>query len=287
MEHALVLYLHGRALEGRPARLYYAPPHDQALTAVAKPYWFDSTGQSRLDVRPLETMSGHDLVAVDFTGIGEVAREPYPPPDDHTPPVTTTTVTPPANAAGWHDSDVRVDLSATDDLVGVKEIHVQVEDPDGSRRGVASIHPGADTSLAAFTDEGTHDVTYAAVDALGNSEAPRTLRVRLDRTAPAVTGLPQEPCRLWPPNHRLVDVATVAGTDALSGVEDISVTARSDQGDASDAVVLAGHVLLRAERDRGRIRVYTVDATVTDVAGNATRESATCAVEPPPHDGKE
>ena len=46
-EHALIMYLHGRAMEGRPARLYYAFPEDQALTAVAEPYWFDATGQTR------------------------------------------------------------------------------------------------------------------------------------------------------------------------------------------------------------------------------------------------
>ena len=43
-EHALIMYLHGRALEGKPAKLYYAFPAEQALTAVAKPYWFDAAG---------------------------------------------------------------------------------------------------------------------------------------------------------------------------------------------------------------------------------------------------
>ena len=35
------------ALEGLPAKLHYAFPEDQALTAVAKPYWFDAAGESR------------------------------------------------------------------------------------------------------------------------------------------------------------------------------------------------------------------------------------------------
>ena len=46
-EHALIMYLHGRALEGRPASLYYAFPEDEALTAVAKPYWFDAAQEAR------------------------------------------------------------------------------------------------------------------------------------------------------------------------------------------------------------------------------------------------
>jgi hypothetical protein len=282
MEHALILYLHGRALEGRPARLHYAFPHDQALAAVARPYWFDATGQSRTDVGRLETMPGHDLVTVDFTGIGQVPREPYPAPDDHTAPVTTATVEPSANAAGWHHDDVTVSLAATDELVGVKEIHVQVEDPRGLRRGAASVHPGATVTLPAFTDDGVYDLTYFAVDVLGNSEAPRTLRIRVDRTAPAVWGLPRQPCRLWPPDHRFVHVATVRAADALSGVQHVVVTAQSDQDGRGDAVVIRRHVFLRAERDHGRVRVYTVRAWVADEAGNVTQASATCTVERPP-----
>jgi hypothetical protein len=282
MEHALILYLHGRALEGQPARLYYALPHDQALTAVAKPYWFDATGQSRTVVRPLEALAGHDLVAVDLTGIGEVPPAPYPAPDDQAAPTTTATVSPSANASGWHRDDVTVSLAATDELAGVKEIHVQIEDPAGVRQGVASIHPGATATLPTFTGEGTYDLTYYAVDVLGNSEEPRSMRIRLDRTAPTVSGLPEQPCRLWPPNHRLVAVATVVGTDALSGVGEVAITARSNQGDPSDAVVVGARLLLRAERTDGRTRVYTVEATVSDLAGNTTRASATCTVQPPP-----
>ena len=57
-EHALVMYLHGRALEGLPARLHYALPEDQSLTAVAQPYWFQATGQTRTVGAPLEVPSG-------------------------------------------------------------------------------------------------------------------------------------------------------------------------------------------------------------------------------------
>ena len=58
-EHALIMYLHGRALEGLPARLYYAFPQGQALTAVAKPYWFDAAAESRTVSHDLATLPGH------------------------------------------------------------------------------------------------------------------------------------------------------------------------------------------------------------------------------------
>jgi N-acylglucosamine 2-epimerase len=72
-EHALIMYLHGRALEGRPARLYYAFPAEQALTAVARPYWFDAAGESRTVTRDVTTLPGHKVVEVEFTGIGAPA----------------------------------------------------------------------------------------------------------------------------------------------------------------------------------------------------------------------
>jgi hypothetical protein len=72
-EHALIMYLHGRALEGRPAKLYYAFPAEQALTAVAKPYWFDAAGETRTVTRDVTTLPGHKVVEVEFTGIGAPA----------------------------------------------------------------------------------------------------------------------------------------------------------------------------------------------------------------------
>ena len=72
-EHALIMYLHGRALEGRPARLYYAFPAEQALTADAKPYWFDAAAETRTVTRDVTTLPGHKVVEVEFTGIGAAA----------------------------------------------------------------------------------------------------------------------------------------------------------------------------------------------------------------------
>ena len=72
-EHALIMYLHGCALEGKPAKLYYAFPAEQALTAVAKPYWFDAAAETRTVTRDVTTLPGHKVVEVEFAGIGAVA----------------------------------------------------------------------------------------------------------------------------------------------------------------------------------------------------------------------
>jgi hypothetical protein len=280
-EHALIMYLHGRALEGTPAKLYYAFPADQALTAVAKPYWFDAAGEARAVTRDVTTLPGHKVVEVEFSGIGAAAREPYPAPPDTTPPTTTAAVSPDANEAGWHNQQVTLDLTSTDDIVGVKEIHVLLVDRAGLTRDTAVIEPG-DHATVTLDSDGDHDVRYFAVDLLGNREPVQTLRVRVDRIAPAVSGLPSEPCLIWPPNMRMVTVAHVEATDALSGLAGLTVQATADEPSDGDIVIDGGTVQVRAVRDgHGDGRIYTVVATATDVAGNVTSREGSCTV---PHD---
>ena len=143
-EHALIMYLHGRALEGRPASLYYAFPEDQALTAIAKPYWFDAAQEARVVRGDLASLPGRKVVEVAFSGLDAVPPPPYPAPDDTTAPTTIASVVPAASAAGWHHGDVAVSLSAADDTggVGVKEIHAQVVEQDGVVRCHRADRPG-------------------------------------------------------------------------------------------------------------------------------------------------
>ncbi len=284
-EHALIMYLHGRALEGRPARLFYAFPEGQALTAVAKPYWFDAAGETRVVDGAMAALPGHRLVEVEFSGIGAVPPPPYPAPDDITAPTTLATASPAASSAGWHNSDVTVTLAAADDTggVGVKEIHASVTERDGAVRASAVIDPGEELVLPSLSAEGEYDVTFFAVDRLGNQEPPQTLTVRIDRTSPVLAGLPTQPCVIWPPNAKLVHVADVVGSDVLSGLANVSVTGTaSEPAPPRDIVIAGGSVSVRAIRDdEGPGRIYTLLATVTDRAGNATTQQASCLV---PHD---
>lgn len=65
-EHALVSYITTAALEGTPARLYFAVPTGTA--PLLRPYVFD--GHPRVVSRsPLAGFPGHDRIAVDFTDI--------------------------------------------------------------------------------------------------------------------------------------------------------------------------------------------------------------------------
>jgi hypothetical protein len=103
--------------------------------------------------------------------------------------------------------------------------------------------------------------------------------VRLDKTAPLISGLPGD-CRLWPPNHEMVQVADIAAADALTAAPDLVVTGSSNASDdEGDIVIDGGSVDLRAEKaDRGGERDYQIRAMAADAAGNTTVGSAMCVV---------
>jgi hypothetical protein len=214
---------------------------------------------------------------------------PPPPPSssDTAPPTTLASATPGANASGWNNAPVTVALTATDNAggSGVKEVHYSL----GGVLTGSQIVAGASATVT-ISAEGTTTLSYFAVDNAGNQEAAKTLTVRIDRTAPSFAGLPVTGCTLWPPDHRLVQVASVTAADGGAGVAGLTLAATSNEpetgtgdGDiAPDVIVTGGAVQLRAERaGNGAGRVYTITARATDQAGNVATETRTCVV---PHD---
>lgn len=57
------------------------------------------------------------------------------------------------------------------------------------------------------TAEGTTSLSCFATDYAGNVEAAKTQAVRIDRTAPGITGGAAAGCLVWPPDNTLVKVA--------------------------------------------------------------------------------
>ena len=224
---------------------------------------------TRVDGERAELTVSHEGVttvtfrAVDKAGNVSVTRT-LPIRIDKTAPSVDTTATPP-NAAGWNNTDVTVVFAATD---------------GGS--GLATATPQSVT----LTEEGAGQVAQAVfADRAGNSTTA-TYTADIDKSDPALSGMPADGCTVWPPDGRLVLVASVEGSDAVSGVGSFGVTARSDQPNDSrygpQVVIDGGDVWLRAARlGFGGGRTYTVDASVTDLAGNSAQQTATCVV---PHD---
>lgn len=253
----------------------------------------DATGRGPLDGFTAEDVAALGIDPQPFINLGflDASAPPPPPPPppsgDTTPPVTTASATPDANTAGWNNAPVTVTLGATDNAggSGVKEVHYSLSGAATDSRVV----PGASATVT-VSAEGATTLSYFAVDNAGNQEAAKTLTVRIDETAPSFTGLPAPGCRLWPPDHRLVQVASATAADDGAGVAGLTLAATSNEPDAGtgdgdiapDVIVTGGVVQLRAERaGNGAGRVYTVTARASDQAGNVATVTRTCLV---PHD---
>jgi hypothetical protein len=105
---------------------------------------------------------------------------------DVTPPTTTASASPAANAAGWNKANVTVDLSAVDntDGSGVKEITYSAS---GAQTIASTTVAGSSVSGISITAEGTTTLSFFAEDNAGNTEATKTLVLRIDKTAPTVS----------------------------------------------------------------------------------------------------
>jgi hypothetical protein len=194
---------------------------------------------------------------------------------DTTPPVIVPTLTPAPNASGWNLGPVTVTWSVTDPESGI----------------VSSTGCGA-TTISTETPAAGLPITCSAVNGAGLS-ASKTVTVKVDMSAPTISGMPAQGCTIWPPNGKFVTVATVTAADKLSGLASGSfqVTGVSSEPPsnppASDVVITpnasGGFVVqLRADRQgNGPGRTYTLTAKASDIAGNSQTVTATCVV---PHD---
>ena len=188
---------------------------------------------------------------------------------DTTPPTTIATRMPVPNENGWNNGDVTVTLAASDEAggSGVKEIHFSLAGSQGGR-GVVT---GSMASVR-LSSEGSSTLTYFATDNAGNTEAAKTLMVRLDKTAPTVTfGSPTPPANAAGWHNGGVSIA-FAAADSLSGV----------------GVTTPSSPLVLTTEGRG----VTQTVTVADLAGNSatftspavnidkTPPAVTCSVSP-------
>lgn len=185
---------------------------------------------------------------------------------DVTPPTIGGDAAPPANDYGWNNTDVTVTFVAEDALSGLDTV----------------------TAPQPLTEEGAdQEVLGVATDRAGNTAAAGVV-VNIDKTPPEVGGLPEQ-CVLWPPNHKLVTVADLIVTDALSGVVQnraLGVSNEPESGPgygnhAPDVVIEGNSISLRAERYSFGGRTYDLTVTAVDRAGNLFTANVSCRV---PHD---
>lgn len=154
----------------------------------------------------------------------------------------------------------------------------------------------AGTGIAGFAGDGGPALAaqmrtaQLALDSDGNifftDGGNNAVRV-LDNTPPKISGMPAN-CSIWPPNGKMVPVATVTTSDSGAGVASFTVTGASNEPSATPQISItqsasgAYEVSLLADRlGNGSGRIYTLTATARDRAGNAASATATCTV---PHD---
>jgi hypothetical protein len=178
----------------------------------------------------------------------------------------------PAAKNGWYRNPL-VTLAATDRDNDVSYTEYQLDSASNWTRY---------TGPFTVTGDGSHTLLYRSVDQLGHTEATQTLTFKNDATAPVIAGMPVA-CDVWPPNNKMVQVATVTASDATSGLAGAAaIGVSSNEGGSADYRVVGGVVSVRASRSGGGDgRVYVITAHAEDVAGNTADATASCVV---PHD---
>jgi 6-phosphogluconolactonase (cycloisomerase 2 family) len=189
---------------------------------------------------------------------------------DTTPPVIVPQLSGTSGNNGWYRSSVTVTWS--------------VGDPES---GIASLTGCSPTTLT--TDTAGVTLTCSATNGAGlKSSVPVTIKI--DATPPVISGMPAAGCSLWPPNGKMVQVATVTAADALSRLApgSFQVTGTSNEPPSAPEISISpngpGGYIIQLQEDRsgtGTGRIYTLTATASDLAGNTASVTATCTV---PHD---
>ncbi len=231
--------------------------YDLALDPAGNAYISGRAGPAFPTVHPLQASaaSNSDAIVMKFG-----------PPTDTTPPLITPTITGTLGSNGWYTGPVSVSWSVTDPQSGI-----------GSSTGCGP------TTLSASTS-GT-SLTCSATNGAGLSASVK-VTIKIDSALPTIAGMPSAACSLWPPNHKLVVVATVIASAGASGLASFGVTGTSNEpANPGPDIVITGTALqarvvqLRAERlGGGSGRVYTITATATNVAGVTATLTATCVV---------
>ncbi len=202
------------------------------------------------------------------------------PPQDIIPPITAALINGTLGQNGWYVSDVQMTVTSMDNDggSGVKEIHYIID-------AVETVVQGSSASFSIVGD-GTHAVTWYAIDNAGNVEMPaQEMNISIDKTAPSVPAMNTNPSILWPPNHKMVNLVLGGSiADGASGIASTLITVTDEYGIYNMTVPGFGSVFqLEASRDGSDKdgRLYTITAVITDNAGNQSTATTTVLV---PHD---
>lgn len=194
--------------------------------------------------------------------------------------VTVVNTTPTANAG----QDITKEATGPTTSV---TLNGSGSDADGDALTYSWSNGSANSSTTVELGLGVHTFTLTVSDGQGASDSDEVTVKITDTTAPEIT-YTQEKNNLWPPNHKMVLVASnILATDIVDGTVAVEVNVASNEpsngkGDGNTSSDYEVHtnpdgsldVYVRAERSgKGKGRTYTVTMTSTDETGNSLSES--------------
>ncbi|WP_066065358.1 S8 family serine peptidase [Neobacillus soli] len=203
----------------------------------------DQDGTFKLALSGLTLGENKVKLTVDDEGQNHAEKEIVVNYVDNDAPVTTAKVTGTEGTNGWYTSDVTVELSAKDEGTGVKSTEYKLNDGEWST----------------YTKEinlstGTTAMDFRSTDNNENVETTQSLTVKIDKTAPIVSGVKND--GLY--NH---DVAITfnEGTATLDGKDFATNTLVSEDGN---------HTLVVTDEAGNKTTVtFTIDKIAPEVNG--------------------
>ncbi len=188
---------------------------------------------------------------------------------DTTPPVTTASGLQGSATSGWSKtSPVTVTLSASDSESGMSGGSAGTYYRLGAS-GAFSPYTGSFT----VSGDGSHEVDYYSVDALGNTEATNVGWVNIDTTPPSVS---DDAPNTWSTTPVTV---TLSASDAGSGV---AYTQYKADGDTTWHDTTNNQFTVLTPSDGSNDGVHTYDYRAVDNAGNETDGSCTVRIDTTP-----
>jgi len=178
---------------------------------------------------------------------------------DATPPSSTLSVSGTVGGLGWYSTPASVSLSASDGIIGVVSVRYSLD--NGTWQNYS--HP-------LVIADGRHVLSYRAEDAAGNVEAPHSISIDVDMTAPIATIT--SPSALTIVASDRVTVTWTAADD-LSGLDHVDVLL--DGGPAIQLGASARSYTFPGLGDGS----HTVQLRVVDVAGNAAATARVFSVD--------
>ncbi len=196
------------------------------------------------------------------TGVAAIYFETGATPLDTSPPTTSITLSPAPNAAGWNNTNVSVNLSATDPD-GVADIATINYSATGAQTIAPTVVASSSASFVVNT-EGVTTVTYFAKDKAGNTEASKTQVIRIDKTLPTVT---------YTGNAGMFTV------DQTVTIACTAVDPPNANGTAASGLASTTCANVNAPAYTFPLGLNTLSASATDVAGNVGTGSTTFTVQ--------